>query len=133
MNFEYDPREGDSTSKNINHFKKFAEEVGLTDSELIAEVETLLTLEGTGSDQGLLQDLDMAALAVPAEEYAQLIQEVRKEYHFLSDDAYKSLRKKILQSFLLIPNIFSTDAFRERFESQARSNIESEVAAMGKL
>lgn len=53
---------------------------------------------------------------------------------------YKVLRKlkklfilfQILQSFLLIPNIFSTDTFREKFESQARTNIEEEVASMGK-
>jgi len=124
--------------------------------ETKSKVEALLSGEvGADEEQSdllLLQDLDMSFLGLDADAYADLIKLERKEYGFLSDDAYQAMRRKvkkfalfftsfgtilnkylqILQTFLLIPNIFSTAACQSRFEAQARLNIEAEVQALGK-
>lgn len=69
----------------------------------------------------------MAVLGSPQERYAQYINNIHNEYSFLDSKSYKCLRTKVLQSFLLIPNIFATKEFREKFEEQARKNIQEEL------
>lgn len=47
------------------------------------------------SDFELLQDLDMSFLGLDADTYADLIKSERKEYEFLTDDAYQTMRRKV--------------------------------------
>lgn len=50
------------------------------------------------SDFELLQDLDMSFLGLDGDTYADLIKLERKEYDFLTDDAYKNMRRKVNSS-----------------------------------
>lgn len=84
-------------------------------------------------DHHYFLDLDMAVLGSPPEQYGQYTAELHSEYSFLDVTSYKNLRKKVLQSFLLIPNIFATKEFREKFEKQARQNIQDELQSLLKL
>lgn len=52
--------------------------------------------------------------------------QIRKEYSIYPDFLYKPGRKKVLEHFLQLENIFKTDYFKTKYEVQARKNIESE-------
>ncbi|XP_063216446.1 uncharacterized protein LOC134527575 [Bacillus rossius redtenbacheri] len=139
--FYYDPKEVDCEEKNIEFFKQFADECNIPqESPLHGEVVRLLRGAATNSteehktegahgtdDLHYLLDVDMAILGAPEDRYSEYARRVRQEYAFLSDSIYNQLRVKVLQNFLQIPNIFATKIFREKFEKQARLNIQREV------
>ncbi|XP_011308493.1 uncharacterized protein [Fopius arisanus] len=141
QNFEYDPKALDGENQNIDHFVAFAGEAEIPeDDELRNETCALLKAAATHSteehkvdgafgseDAHYLLDLDMAVLGSASEAYAEYREKIRGEYSFLSEPMYTALRLKVLQNFVQIPNIFATKEFREKFEEQARLNIQAEV------
>ncbi|KAL2747359.1 uncharacterized protein V1477_004051 [Vespula maculifrons] len=141
QNYEYDPKVINDEIKNLEHFIVFAEEAGLTvNSELREETCALLEIMAIHSteahkiggafgceDAHYFLDLDMAVLGSLPENYAEYARKIRGEYAFLSEPMYTALRLKVLQNFVQIPNIFATKEFREKFEEQARENIQAEI------
>ncbi|XP_017474502.1 PREDICTED: uncharacterized protein LOC108365071 [Rhagoletis zephyria] len=89
-----------------------------------AENELSTTYE---DDANLLQDLDLVILAANTETYKRYCQLLRREYEHMADEEYKSMRLKVLQTLLSIPNIFSTPEFQTRYEAAARSNMKDEI------
>ncbi|CAK9802092.1 hypothetical protein ANTPLA_LOCUS3076 [Anthophora plagiata] len=139
QNFEYDPKALDGGIKNLEHFNAFAEEAGIPDDakqrtcELLKVAATHSTdahkIGGAfgGEDAHYFLDLDMVVLGFPSEIYAEYRERIREEYSFLSEPMYTALRLKVLQDFVQIPNIFATKEFREKYEEQARQNIQTEI------
>lgn len=141
QNFEYDPKALDGENKNLEHFNTFADEAEIpTDAVLREETCELLKVAAThstdahkiggafgGEDAHYFLDLDMAVLGSSPENYAEYREKIRGEYCFLSEPMYTALRLKVLQNFVQIPNIFATKEFREKYEEQARQNIQTEV------
>ncbi|XP_066585302.1 uncharacterized protein [Prorops nasuta] len=141
QNFEYDPKALDGENKNLEHFISFMDEADVSsESELREEACALLKVVSThsteahkvggafgGEDAHYFLDLDMAVLGSPPESYAEYREHIRGEYLFLSEPMYIALRLKVLQNFLQIPNIFATKEFRDKYEEQARQNIQAEV------
>ncbi|GBO03064.1 hypothetical protein AVEN_219850-1, partial [Araneus ventricosus] len=111
--------------------------------ELVSKVEELIlalkahcteahTTEGVfgKDDVHYFLDFDISILGSDAVEYKKYTQQIREEYSFLTKEKYNFLRSKVLQLFLQIPNIYATQAFREKYEKQARSNILSEIECL---
>uniref|UniRef100_A0A1B6L420 Uncharacterized protein n=1 Tax=Graphocephala atropunctata TaxID=36148 RepID=A0A1B6L420_9HEMI len=141
---EYNPKSIDYNKKNIELFTTFFSdcELGL-ESPLYSEVLSLLEAADTSSteehktdgaigseDRHYFLDLDMVVLGSEPEQYIIYANKVKEEYHFLPQPVYNDLRVKVLQNFLQIPNIFATKEFREKYEAQARSNIQKEVDSL---
>ncbi|KAF2355118.1 hypothetical protein FHG87_014123 [Trinorchestia longiramus] len=139
---EYNPQSGDGEAACIEKFKIFLEEAAVDQDEnetaksvleLLECCRTNLTEEhmtagscGT-EDRHYLLDLLVALLGASPSQYESYTASIQAEYSHLSDTAYKQLRLKILQSLLLIPNVYATKDFQERYEKQARENISREV------
>lgn len=72
-------------------------------------------------------DFDLQILGASPETYRTYARQIRQEYQVYPDDVYLPGRKKVLQHFLEMPAIYVTPAFRELYETPARTNIQAEL------
>lgn len=84
------------------------------------------------SDWEYFQDLDLSILGSSPEEYKRYTELLRQEYNTMNIEMYKSMRSKVLQTFLTIPRIYSTREFCDQFEVCARNNIKNEIVELSK-
>lgn len=75
------------------------------------------------------QDLDLAVLGASDGEYSKYRELLRREFPDMDDDSYNKMRVNVLQPLLLIPTIYSSEAFAH-LEATARSNIGKEIAEL---
>jgi predicted metal-dependent HD superfamily phosphohydrolase len=57
--------------------------------------------------------------------------DIRKEYAWVPEDLFRRERVTILRDFLDRPHIYYHSEYRERFEAQARANLEQAIARLG--
>lgn len=81
-------------------------------------------------DTNYLLDADLSILGKDVETYLDYTKKIRKEYSIYPDFLYIPGRKKVLQHFSALENIFKTDYFTEKYEVQARENIEIEISLL---
>lgn len=79
------------------------------------------------NDTNYLLDADLSILGKDWKTYLDYTKKIRKEYSIYPDLLYKPGRKKVLNHFLELKNIFKTEDFREKYEVQARENIQLEI------
>ena len=84
----------------------------------------------THGDEALIVDVDLAILGAPPERYDRYEQEIRREYVWVPAQRFRQRRAELLRAFLDRAAIYTTKAFAERLEAQARSNLERAVAAL---
>lgn len=84
------------------------------------------------TDTQVLIDIDLAILGANPERYYEYEQQIRQEYAFAPEPIFKAKRAEILQRFLAQPSIFTTPLFIERYERQARANINQAVGQLCK-
>lgn len=77
-------------------------------------------------DEQFISDIDLSILGSTDDIYQAYINECRKEYP-VSDFIYKRGRRNFLQGMLERSQIFLSDYFKQRFESTAIANIQSEL------
>lgn len=102
------------------------------DKETIDEIFKQITAtkahqRSENQDTNYLLDADLSILGKDVETYLDYTKKIRKEYSIYPDFLYKPGRKKVLQHFLELENIFKTDYFQKKYENQARENIEFEI------
>lgn len=105
------------------------------DDALIEQVEKLILATKShelydDEDVNLFTDADLSILGKDPETYAVYCKHVRKEYSIYPDLLYKPGRKKVLRHFLSMDRIFKTAYFYDRYEEQARQNIEVEISML---
>jgi len=75
----------------------------------------------------LLLDADLAILGSSATDYAEYSAQIRLEYRMVPGMLYRRGRKTMLQTFLEADSIYRLEPFRDRYEDQARRNIQAEL------
>lgn len=75
-------------------------------------------------------DADMAILGVMHEDYICYQGKIRKEFSTIPDFLFNRGRKKFLQRSLEEDRLFKTEWFFNRFEEQARKNIQWELTVL---
>ena len=82
------------------------------------------------TDINIFTDADLSILGSQPDVYKTYCQQVRQEYSIYPDLFYKPGRKKVLEHFLAMDQIFKTAVFFQAFEKQARENIKVELDAL---
>jgi predicted metal-dependent HD superfamily phosphohydrolase len=81
-------------------------------------------------DTNYFTDADLSILGAHWSAYSEYAANVRKEYSMYPDLLYKPGRRKVLLHFLNMKRIFKTVHFSEKFESQARLNLQQELKTL---
>ena len=84
----------------------------------------------TEPDEQILVDMDLAILGRPEPEFDEYERQIRSEYAWVPDELFAKGRTSILKSFLARPCIYTTDAFRTKYENSARENLARSIAAL---
>jgi predicted metal-dependent HD superfamily phosphohydrolase len=101
------------------------DKIQLCGEQIIATNSHTLSTE---NDTNLFTDADLSILGSVWDNYNEYSKQVRKEYTIYPDFIYNPGRKKALQHFLDMENIFKTTHFKQKFEQQARINLVAEIA-----
>ncbi|MGW1224143.1 HD domain-containing protein [Streptomyces sp. NPDC001478] len=78
----------------------------------------------------VLCDADLAVLAGSPEEYARYAAQVREEYGFVPEDAFREGRAAVLRQLLGLPRLFRTPEGSARWEDRARHNLATELGLL---
>lgn len=106
-------------SSTINKVKK---QILATKSHLISN----------DNDTNLFTDADLSILGTDWQTYHEYCNQIRKEYFIYPDIMYKAGRKKVLHHFLKMEKIYKTTLFFEKYEIQAKQNMEQELLLLEK-
>ncbi|MEU7345398.1 hypothetical protein ABZ778_16010 [Streptomyces bacillaris] len=78
-------------------------------------------------DGEVLCDADLAVLAGGPQEYAAYAAQVREEYGFVPDEAFRAGRAAVLRQLLALPRLFRTPYGAAEWEERARHNLATEL------
>jgi predicted metal-dependent HD superfamily phosphohydrolase len=82
------------------------------------------------SDTNYFTDADLSILGQRNDVYIEYTKQVRQEYSIFPDFLYKPGRRKALERFLKMDQIFKTEYFFKKLEKQARENLRFELQTL---
>ncbi|MFJ4503460.1 hypothetical protein [Streptomyces sp. NPDC088864] len=131
----YRPDRSENEERSAALAERALPEAGVP-SPVVAEVARLVRLTVThdpaaGDTNGeVLCDADLAILASPPAEYAAYASQVREEYGFVPDEAFREGRAEVLRQLLALPRLFRTPYGAAEWEPRARQNLLTELALL---
>ena len=81
--------------------------------------------EPENSDTKYLVDIDLSILGAAPNIFQAYEKNIRKEFEWVPDLLFRKKRFEVLKTFLKRKNVFYTEFFREKYEHQARTNLNS--------
>lgn len=117
-------KSADLAVNRMNELNVEAKIVEKCKSQILA---TKLHIESVDVDTNYFTDADLCILGQDWDMYFQYSKDIRKEYALYPNFIYNAGRKKALNHFLNMPRIYKTEVFFEKFENQAKRNIEREI------
>jgi predicted metal-dependent HD superfamily phosphohydrolase len=78
----------------------------------------------------LLCDADLSVLGQDPQGYADYAERIRAEYAHVPDDAFREGRAAILRALLALPTLFRRPDLAARWQSQARTNLRTELQSL---
>jgi len=124
----YDVKRHDNEEKSADWARASATAAGVAADACERVYSLILSTRhqaaANGVDAEILVDIDLSILGAVLVRFDEYERQVREEYSWVPDFLFRRERKAILKEFLARPRIFSTTHFRDRYEHQARSNIE---------
>lgn len=86
--------------------------------------------EKTDSDTNYFTDADLSILGKEPSQYETYCANIRKEYRIYPNFIYKKGRKNVVKHFLSMNRIFKTKEFYDKYEEQAKFNLNNELKTL---
>jgi predicted metal-dependent HD superfamily phosphohydrolase len=130
----YDTHAGDNEERSARWAEECLSAAGVR-AEATSRIGALIlatrhAVRPEAPDARLLVDVDLAILGAPALRFEEYERQVRQEYDWVSEPAFRAGRARILQGFVHRPSIYATSWFAERFEAPARENLRRSLSAL---
>ncbi len=129
----YDARREDNEERSADLAAEVAAEIDLN-ATFAPSIEALIVATKheefpTAPDAQLVVDCDLSPLGCSAEQFRENGKLVRREYAWIPEEQYVARREAFLRRFLERPHIYCTGLFRDKYEAQARSNLQSAISS----
>lgn len=128
----YDPRSRDNEERSAAWASELLHPVGVPDA-ILKHVGAMIRATAhtdtsdVEGDTAVLLDADLAILSSEERRYQRYAADVRREYAWVDDAAYRAGRIKVLESFLKRPRIYRTARMYDVAEQPARQNLTAEI------
>lgn len=128
----YDSKAKDNETRSADLALETLGKIGLA-AGLIEQAAALIRATAHSSeppsdiDAAILLDADLAILAAEEKRYRRYAADIRREYAWVEESAYRAGRSEVLAMFLKRPRIFQTELMFELGEAAARRNLAWEV------
>jgi predicted metal-dependent HD superfamily phosphohydrolase len=132
----YDPQSSRNEDESAKLARELCRVMGLGDNFGKLVVQLILATKHTNQpvyrrNAQLLLDIDLAILGQPPERFWEYERQIRQEYAWVPETAYREGRKRVLEGFLKRRLIYRTWSFQERYEDQARDNLTESIRTLG--
>ena len=129
----YDPRRAATEALSADLATAAAAELGWT-AERCASVHRLVMAtaghSANADDEAVLVDADLAVLGGEPKDYTAYVAGVRGEYAHVPADQWRVGRAEVLQRFLDLPRLFTTEVMHLEREARATANLTAELASL---
>ena len=127
----YNSLKSDNEEKSAEFAEKRMKQISVSHETIeLCQRQILATnshMKSTDSDTNYFTDADLSVLGQTWKTYSLYYKNVRKEYSIYPDLIYNPGRKKVLNHFLKMDRIFKTGFFHNKFEIQAKQNLQKEI------
>jgi len=127
----YDTRANDNELKSSKYMKRVLSDLGVSCEILDSTKKIILVTDHKtpveNKDEALAVDSDLSIFGKPEGVFEDYDKNIRLEYSWVPEEAYRTRRKQVLRSFLDRPWIYYTRPFREKYEEKARDNLERAI------
>ena len=126
----YNTQSQDSEEKSADYAAKILENLAIPDNNINIVHQLILNTkyhQGNDLNSHVLLDADLAILAAKPIEYQEYSQAIRQEYAWVSELAYITGRRQVLERFLQRERIYFTPLMFDSAEQSARDNLEKEI------
>jgi pantetheine-phosphate adenylyltransferase len=130
----YNPGKTDNEEKSAELARQRLGRSGLESSFVDDVVDLILATKHTGipktHDEKYIRDIDLSTLGKFEKEFNEYGSDIRDEYAHVSEEQFRYERSAILQRFLQQDSIYFTDFFKQKYEGQARRNLENSIGRL---
>jgi predicted metal-dependent HD superfamily phosphohydrolase len=130
--FIYDARALDNELKSTQAAEELLTNIGVSRESIERVSQLILATQGhqidrNDTDRCIFLDADLAILGAAPADYHIYQRSIRREYTWVTDDAYRAGRIRVLDSFFQRDRLYHTDLLFHELESIARNNITTEI------
>ena len=127
----YDTHAPDNEERSAELAKRHLHEAR-SDEALTGAVNALILATKTHNpsahpDAPLMVDVDLSILGQPVQRFDEFETEIRREYEWVPLKLFATKRAEILEQFQKRTRIYSTQPFADKYEKQARINLENAI------